>query len=67
MTTKYVNSYGYVLTDTVYKNGNEYVLLENTNRLHKVYYNGSYRLDASPYIIINGLRYHLNEFIQDTF
>lgn len=65
--TKYINDYGYVLTDTVYKNGNEYVLLENTNRLHKVYYTGVYRLDSSAYIKINGLRYHLNEFIQDTF
>lgn len=65
--TKYVNSDGYVLSDTVYKDGNEYVLLENTNRLHKVYYTGAYRADASPYIKINGLRYHLNEFIQDSF
>lgn len=65
--TKFINSYGYILTDTVYKNDNTYVLLENTNRLHKVYYNGSYRLEANPYIKINGLRYYLSEFIRDTF
>lgn len=62
--TKFINSYGYILTDTIYKNGSEYVRLDNTNRLHKVYYT---RLDGSPYIKINGLRYHLSEFIRDTF
>lgn len=65
--TKYVNDSGYVLSDTVYKDGNEYVLLENTNRLYKVYYTSAYRADINPYIKINGLRYHLNEFIQDSF
>lgn len=59
---KFINSYGYILTDTVYKNYNEYVLLENTNRLHKVYYNS-----INAYIKINGLRYPLNEFIRDSF
>lgn len=63
---KFINSYGYVLTDTIYKDGNEYVRLANTNRLHKVYYTYTL-LDANPYIKINGLRYYLNEFICDTF
>lgn len=65
--TKYINDCGYVLSDTVYKDGNEYILLENTNRLHKVYYTGAYRVEENPYIKIDGLRYHLNEFIQNSF
>lgn len=64
---RYINSYGYILTDMVYKNGNEYVLLENTNRLHKVYYTSAYRADTNPYIKINGLRYRLSDFIRDSF
>lgn len=31
--TKYINDCGYVLSDTVYKDGNEYILLENTKVL----------------------------------
>lgn len=66
--SKFINSDGYVLTDVVYKNGNDYVLLENTNRLHKIYYTSGYGLDdASPYIKINGLRYYLDEFIRTDF
>lgn len=45
--------------------GNDYVLLENTNRLHKIYYTSKYGLDvASAYIKINGLKYYLDEFIR---
>lgn len=65
--SKFISSdgYGYVLSDVVNKDGNDYVLLENTNRLHKIYYTSEYGLDvASAYIKINGLQYYLDEFIR---
>lgn len=57
----------FTLGETKYEYGNEYVLLLDTNRYHKVYYSGAYRKDANPYININGKRYLLNEFIQTSF
>lgn len=57
----------FTLTKTKYENFNEYVLLKDTNRYHKVYYSSAYRRDADPYVIIKGKRYHLNEFIQVHF
>lgn len=56
----------YTLGETKY-DIDDYVLLKDTNRYHKVYYTGAYRRDASPYIVIKGKRYHLNEFIQVHF
>lgn len=62
---KLISSDGYVLSDVVYKDGNLYVLLENTNRLHKIYCTSEYGLDvASAYIKINRLKYYLDEFIR---
>lgn len=63
MTSKFTNGL-FTLSETKYDCGEEYVLLEDTGRYHKVYYTGSYRKDSNPYVIINNCRYHLSDFIR---
>ena len=63
MTTTFTNGL-FTLSETKYEDGEEYVLLDDTGRYHKVYYTGAYRKDANPYIIINNHRYHLGDFIK---
>lgn len=63
--TKFININGLVISNIIY-GIDDYVVLENTNRQYKIYYDGAYRKDANPYFNYKGKRYHLNEFISDS-